>query len=203
MKEVWKDVKGFEDYYQVSNTGRVRSKDRQVKRGNGRGICFLKSKILKPQLNNKGYLRIEFKVDGTATRYFIHRLVAETFVPIKGGNDIVNHLDSNPLNNRADNLEWTTYKGNIHHAIKKGRFDKSFALTLDKFKADRESKQTPVIGTHIKTGKKVYFPTLHEAGRRFNGDVASICNCCQGKRMTAQGYRWEYAEKQEKRRGEA
>lgn len=193
MKEVWKDVKGYEDYYQVSNMGQVRSKDRKVM--GGQGLHTRKGKILKPQPNNAGYLRQQFKVDGASTRYFIHRLVAEAFVPKKDGNDIVNHLDSNYLNNRADNLEWTTHTGNTRHAMNKGRFDKSFAMTLDKFRADRESKQTPVIGTNVKTGKKIFFSTMQEAGRHFNNRAGDICKCCKGIRQTAQGYRWEYANK--------
>lgn len=193
MKEVWKDIEGYEDYYQVSNMGRVRSKDRQIM--GGQGLRTMKGKILKPQPNSSGYLRQQFKANGKCERFFIHRLVAEAFIPMEEGNNIVNHLDSNPLNNRVDNLEWTTHKGNMHHAIKKGRFDKSFAMTLDKFKADREAKQKPVIGTDVYTGKKVYFPSINEAGRHFNNRAGDICRCCQGIRQTVQGYRWEYADK--------
>lgn len=190
MQEVWKDIKGFEQYYQISNMGRVQSKDRKVM--GGQGLHTKKGKILKPQPNSNGYLRVQLKADGVSVRHFVHRLVAEMFIPKIEGKDIVNHMDSNFLNNNASNLEWVTLKGNMRHAINKGRFDKSFAMTMDKFRADRELKQRPVIGTDIKSGEKVYFPTINEAGRNFNNAAGDICRCCQGIRQTAQGYKWEY-----------
>jgi hypothetical protein len=190
MNEIWKNVKGHENYYQVSNLGRVRSKDRKTKNGVARFVK--KGKLLKAQPNSSGYLRISIKTPQKRSRIFVHRLVAVAFVPNPEGKPHVNHKDSNYLNNRYDNLEWVTHKENMQHAIKKGRFNESFAKTLDKFKKDRESKQKAVIGTNVKTGKKIRFPTIQEAGRHFGGRAGDICRCCKGERNTAQGYRWRY-----------
>ncbi len=190
MKEVWKDIMGYENYYQVSNMGAVRSKDRELKSGIGKFVK--RGRTLKAQPNANGYLRINLKIPNKRKYVFVHRLVAVAFVPNPSNKPCVNHVDSNFLNNRADNLEWVTQKENMRHAIKKGRFDESFANTLNKFAKDRESKQRAVIGTNVKTGEKIIFSTIQEAGRYFNGRAGDICKCCKGERQTAQGYRWEY-----------
>ena len=68
---------------------------------------------VKPQPNGKGYLRV---VIGKK-RYFVHRLVAERYVPNPDGKDQINHKDGNKLNNNADNLEWVTNQENRDHAM--------------------------------------------------------------------------------------
>ena len=109
MKEEWKDIKGFEGYYQISSNGRIYS---------------LKKKICKvPDKSNKGgYLRVQLINDNSRKKYFIHRLVAEAFVAgyFEGAN--VNHKDFNIHNNKAENLEWVTKKQNTQYSLKKGRF---------------------------------------------------------------------------------
>lgn len=70
--------------------------------------------ILKPQPNNKGYLRIMVNKN----RYFVHRLVAQKYVPNPNNNPQVNHKDGNKLNNNANNLEWVTNQQNRTHAVK-------------------------------------------------------------------------------------
>jgi hypothetical protein len=99
--EVWKDIKGFEGLYQVSNTGKV--------------FSIRRNKILQGKIDRYGYQCVVLW-DGKNNYRTIHRLVADAFVPHIKGCNVVNHLDCNKLNNNADNLEWTTVKGNTKHA---------------------------------------------------------------------------------------
>lgn len=103
-KEKWRALPEASDY-EVSDLGRVRSR-----KGRGR--------ILRPRPLPKGYLRVSiYPVPFVQVDKYIHRLVADAFVSKKDGCDVVNHLDGNRANNAANNLEWTTQKGNIHHSI--------------------------------------------------------------------------------------
>lgn len=118
MKEVWKDIPGFEGLYQASNLGRVRSLDRnvfQLNRGTYPCVRFLKGKILKPLDNGNGYLYVHLGKGKKA----IHRLVLNTFSPNKKSNKLhVNHKDFNKYNNTLSNLEWVTCHQNNQHLLK-------------------------------------------------------------------------------------
>ena len=199
MEEIWRDVIGYEGVYQVSNKGRVKSLDRvdmvkdiRVKLPGGKKGISRRGKMLSQITNNNGYLYVYLRVSPRCEKVYVHRLVAMHFVGNPGNKPDVNHIDSNPTNNTADNLEWVTHIENMHHAIAAGRFDKSFASTNEKFREDRESKQKAVVGTCLATGKVLHFPTIQAAGRHFKGAAGDICNACQGKRRMARGYTWEY-----------
>lgn len=117
MNEQWKDVPGYEGFYQVSNCGRVRSlnRTRTVKDAHG-GLMVRadKGKILSPNNNGHGYLLVRLrKGENQKENRYIHRLVAEVFCERPDGCPVVNHIDHNPQNNSADNLEWCTQKENI------------------------------------------------------------------------------------------
>lgn len=107
MIEKWKDVKGFEGKYQVSNLGRVRSFQRCKPNEN---------KILKHEIMWNGYSRVGLCVKEKKKRCKIHRLVAEAFIPNPDNLPEVNHKDGNKLNNHADNLEWVSRADNMKHA---------------------------------------------------------------------------------------
>lgn len=192
MQEVWKDVKGYEGLYQVSNCGVVKSKDR-CKRNNG-GVMLLKGREIKPQANSNGYLRVQLvSAKGDIKRCFIHRLVAEHFVENHCPElyEVVNHIDGNCLNNNANNLEWTTQKGNIRHAIKNGRMKRTKEWLLHLREAN-ELKGTPVIGVNIKTQEKIYFACLNDCKNK-GFQPSCVCHCCKGMRKTHKGYKWKYA----------
>lgn len=115
-EEIWKDVRGFEGRYQVSNMGRVRSLDRLV--NNSASSYVRKGQMLNPSENKgRGYLRISLS-DGHRNykHYEVHRLVALHFVPGYKKGLVVNHKDENKHNNRADNLEWCTYQYNLNYS---------------------------------------------------------------------------------------
>ena len=109
--EEWRDVVGLEQYYQVSNKGRVRSKDRKSK-ANKNGERVYKGKIINGIKNKQGYVRMVLKVRPKSIAVFLHRLVAQAFLPNEDNLPFVNHKDENPLNNCSDNLEWCTQEYN-------------------------------------------------------------------------------------------
>lgn len=187
MKEIWKDIKGYEGKYQVSNMGRVRSLDRIDRAGAKR-----KGQILKPNIESNGYVRVHLADGKGYNRESVHRLVAEAFVERKSGTDnIVNHLDNNPSNNRADNLEWTTYKGNMQWAAKQGRM-KGCPANLKKA---QESKRIPVIAIDA-NGNRTWFESQVEAGKTLGvgaGHIAAACRKEYGYKKL-KGYSFEYAD---------
>ena len=115
--EIWKDIKGYEGIYQVSNLGNVKSLLRQVKIGNNKRV--IAEKLLTPIKTTNGYYCVNF-THNNRKQYLVHRLVAEAFY---GTNIdlVVNHKDFNKQNNRLDNLEFCTQKENIYHSCIGGR----------------------------------------------------------------------------------
>ena len=115
-KEQWKPVNepGFESTYEVSDLGRVRSKDRWIE-VNGHQT-FRRGKVLQPCVNkNNGYLYVVLSHPGVQTEFTVHRIVADAWVPRKKGLNFINHINENKLDNRASNLEWCTASYNIRY----------------------------------------------------------------------------------------
>lgn len=118
-EECWLPVVGFEGCYEVSNKGRIRSLDRKV--WNGKVWFFKKGIILKMSKTTTGYWKVELSKKGVKKKSFkVHRLVAIAFVENIEGKPNVNHIDGDPLNNNAENLEWCTQKENMLHAARNG-----------------------------------------------------------------------------------
>ena len=108
---MWKPIAGYENSYEVSDDGCVKSLDRTGPDGRK-----LSGKILKPCIAGKGYLRVCLRKDGKTHEEYIHKLVAQAFLPPRDGCNVVNHIDGNKQNNSCDNLEWVTYSENNQHA---------------------------------------------------------------------------------------
>ena len=169
-EEQWKVIKDYEGLYQVSNLGRVKSLERITYRKNGTPLT-VKEKILKG-FKSKEYRVVELSKDGETNTEFIHKLVAQSFIPNPNNFDVVHHKDHNPLNNSAENLEWIDkdehYK--LHH---KEQSKKVYQYNLD--------------GKLIKIWESV-----HKASRELGCSSGNIFRCLNDKRKTACGSKWSY-----------
>ena len=113
-EEIWRPVVGYEGLYEVSSYGRVRSLDRYVK-GKSESYRLIKGKVLSGSITKDGYVRCLIKVNGVGRSYFVHRLVAEAFIPNPDNLPQVNHKDEDKTNNNVDNLEWCDAKYNNNY----------------------------------------------------------------------------------------
>lgn len=111
--EIYKDIRGYNGIYRVSNEGNVRTI--------GKSGTWRKDRVLKPYRHTGGYLVVTlYKSHSVKSKYFVHRLVANSFIKNPGKRQTVNHIDGNKRNNILSNLEWATYKENLHHARENG-----------------------------------------------------------------------------------
>ena len=117
QEEIWVCI--YNNMYSVSNFGRVKSNSRYV--NTKAGIRYFKGKILKPEVVADGHLRVVLCEACVKKRVFVHRLVAESFIPNPNNFPIINHKDENPANNHVDNLEWCTFSYNNRYNGKNER----------------------------------------------------------------------------------
>ena len=183
MKEIWKDIEGFEGKYQVSNLGNVKSL-------NYNGTKFARN--LRPKKNMNGYLWVDLWENGVPNHFLIHRIVAMTFIDNPNNYPIINHKDENPLNNTVDNLEWCDYSYNVIYSLeRKGKRNNTTRKYTRRKNRDLRNK-------HIiqKTKDNRFVREWKDLGeidcltdmRRW-----PISECCSGNRKTAYGYKWEFA----------
>ena len=119
--EIWKDIKGFENLYQISNLGRVKLLDKESPHFNSiHGVKFISELIKKTEIGKNGYYRVGLTKDNKTKHFLIHRLVGIAFMPNPENKPQINHKNGNKLDNRLENLEWVTRSENSIHAIKTG-----------------------------------------------------------------------------------
>lgn len=129
----WLPIKNYEGLYEVSDTGEVRSVDRVLSVTNQKERLF-KGKLIYQDLNVQvGYKQVSLWKNNKKTNLYIHRLVAEAFIPNPSNKPDVNHIDGNRQNNHVSNLEWVTPKENSQHAISTGLQVYTHRLTKEEF----------------------------------------------------------------------
>ena len=175
MKEIWKPINGYEGIYEVSNLGNVRSVDRVVKQMNNGVVCNHKyrGRVLAGSAAHNGYRHIILcDKDKNRKTALVHRLVAETFIPNPDSLPEVNHLDENKLNNRVDNLEWTTHEDNTRYSVAR-----------------------PVIAT-LTNGDEEYYPSINNAGLQITGvyNTGGSIYTALKRNGNSYGRKWRYAE---------
>lgn len=178
--EAWKDAKGYGGFYEVSNMGRVRSKERITKI---QPYCHIvrKSRILKAQFNGK-YYRVVISLNGKFKQVLIHRLVAETFIPNPNNLPEVNHKDEDKSNNNVSNLEWCSRLYNVAYGTKSARHSLFMTLT----------KGVPVSQYTLDGVFVANYATIEQASKKVNISRGGIKCTCEGKQKSAGGYLWRY-----------
>ena len=178
---MFKTIQGFEDY-EINTSGVVRVKAKQFKDQIGR-MQNLPTRILAQQFvqgnRGHGYMTValyQHRGDKRYKRCKAHRLVAQTFLDNPNNLPVVNHKDTNRLNNNVANLEWSTYSGNTLHAIEAGvmkNFNRSRVRCVETDEEYISAKQA----------------ALTLGGK----DGSSISKCLKGRQETAYGFHWESA----------
>lgn len=175
MNEMWKPVRGYEDLYEVSNCGHVKSLSRYVN-NNGTKIMH-KSRILKPSIRH-GYLCVVLRKNDTSKSFSVHRLVAQAFISNPSHYPVINHKDENRQNNNASNLEWCTQRFNCNYGNHNTKISKSLN--------GRSIAQYSLNGKLLKIWS-------HIGDAERNGfDPSCVSKCCRHVRKTHKGYKWEY-----------
>lgn len=187
-QEIWKDIKGYEGHYQVSNAGNIKRLHRVIKSG-GKNYAQ-DEKIMKP--SGKRYLKVSLVVNGNKKDFNVHRLVAMAFIPNPFNKTQINHKDGNKANNSIDNLEWCNPKENHEHArmhglivspkANKGRYGGKSYSAKKVIQLERDTLQPLVV-----------YPSCVDAVKTLKGRCPEfIRNAAHGVVPTAYGYKWIY-----------
>lgn len=173
QQEIWKDIDGYEGLYQISNLGNVKSLNRFVSCKNNT-IKFCEGKLLNIHKNN--YLFVRLCNKSICKTKYIHKLVAQAFIPNPNNYPEVNHKDENKLNNNIDNLEWCT-----------ASYNNSYGSRTQKTR--KRVYQYDLKGNIIKL-----WDGIRVASRELNIPSQQISQCCNKTkyRKTAGGYVWVY-----------
>ena len=161
--EVWKDIPKYEDDYMISSLGRVYSK--------------ITNKILKTFLSN-GYLKVTLYKDGRQKHFFVHRLLALTFIPNPTNLPHINHKDENKQNNSINNLEWCSAYYNNNYGTRSS-------------KAIKNTKK-PIIQLTIDGAFIREWDSARDAERELGISYGKICSVCKGNRKTTHNFKWRY-----------
>ena len=185
MKEIWKNIEGYEGLYQVSNLGNVKS----LKFGPRNHAKQWDEKLLKIGITNCGYCKVQLHKDGRSQMKYVHRLVAEAFLPNPQNKPQINHIDGDKTNNLLSNLEWCSPGENQSHAIAKGL--RSLSPMVGKH-GDKNPLSRSIIQCDL-SGKPIRrWASISDAAEALGVNRSSISNCLNGRHKTSCGFKWEY-----------
>lgn len=186
-EEIWKDIDGYEDLYQVSNYGRVKS----LEINSNRGFVLRKGRIRKLG-NSSGYRNVILSKNGQNKTTLVHRLVAIAFLLNPNNHPCVNHKDEIKSNNMVDNLEWCTYQYNSTYGTTIERMMKN-----SDFKALAESHKMPVLQYDLEGNFIKEWKSAIDCKLELGYDNSSIAKCCRGEMNSAYNYMWTYKDERE------
>lgn len=177
LVEKWKPIKGYEDKYEVSNLGRIKSllfKNNKVQKK--------RDKILSIHNNGHNYLTVGLNSNNKTKKYYVHRLVAEAFIPNPSNYKEVNHKDENSLNNNVNNLEWCTSKYNANYGSRNKKLREvkknKYGIKVKKYDLNDNFIEELYMCDATKI-KGIYYYNLRK--------------CCLGEYKSCGGYKWRYS----------
>lgn len=170
MEEVWRDIKGYEGLYQVSNLGRVKK------------TTLNEERLIHINKDSGGYQIVSLRKDGVSRMRLVHRLVAIAFIPNNENKPEVNHIDEVKTNNRVDNLNWMTHLENSLYGTRNKR------SSANRFGNPKTGRQ--VIAKFLNGEEKIY-GTIREASRQLGLRDTSIGIHCKNKKIF-RGIYFEY-----------
>ena len=186
IKEEWKDIKGYEGLYQISNLGRIKHLYEEVIDPRGIKQTF-PERVLKCAVNKVGYVVATLRKDGRRYSVRVHRLVALHFIENPNNKPIVDHVDGNKQNNIVTNLRWATNSENVLNVNTYDNFK-------DKVTKVRKSERIPVCQLDNKYNLIKIFDCADDAAKELDCSAQLIRNCCkkEHKHYKAKGYHWCY-----------
>lgn len=181
--EIWKDVVGYEGFYQVSNLGNVKSIERIVWNKANKSYSKLRGVLLKKDNMNNHYFQVRLSKDGKSKHKLVHRLVAITFLNKKEGLNLINHKDENKLNNRVENLEWCNHSYNINYGERNNKVAKSNSISVIRI---------------CNNGDIIKYKSALDA-EKYGFSKFGISQCCNNRIKKHRGYSWEFEFKKVKK----
>lgn len=179
MKEIWKDIEGYENLYQVSNMGRVRSYDKIDSMGR-----YVKGRLLSLTPDKDGYLHASLSKNGNNKKYKVHRLVCKAFIPNPENKSEIDHINGDKTDNRVENLKWCTHKENMNNPL---------TLDIFKYRVGVKNGFSKSVIQFTKDNELIRkWDSMADVKRELGIDSSCISNCCSGKRKTAGGSKWKY-----------
>lgn len=183
--ENWKNIKGYEGLYQISDCGRIKSLARDVYCQDGTIMRHMEEKILVPVLDRGGYQYVSLSKNGRVKKKSVHRLVAMAFIPNPENKPMVNHIDEVKTNNAVSNLEWCDAQYNINYGTRTER--------------SVQNHRSYKLG-NAPRAKAVFCVELNktfDCAKRLEEELgicrSAICRVCKGRQNTAGGFHWRYA----------
>lgn len=190
MEEIWKPIKGYEGYYEISNYGNVKGVDRYIKNKWGT-LTLWKGRLLKLKIDDDGYNRVGLYKNGKYSNYGVHRLVAEAFIPNQNNLPQINHKNENKTDNfvyvnsygtvniEKSNLEWCTNEYNLKYGH---RLEKA-----------QEKRKIPILQFTKELEFVAYYKSATDAALINGFDNSNITWCAKGHLKSAYGYVWLFA----------
>lgn len=172
-----KSVVGYEDLYEVDSLSRIFSK--------------ISGKQMKQWTTTRGYKSVSLTKDGKEKNVFVHRIVAEAFVPNSEGYPFVNHKDEDKTNNLPENLEWCTAKYNSNYGTAVKRRLETLKRNGTSTKGKPSEKQKKIVAVD-ESGNEFVFSNSYEAAEKTGVDRRNIFACCQGKKNRLKGYKFDW-----------